>query len=233
VDGQNVSAREQLVFRHIGGPGLFGGLGGQVRAPRDDVHPERRADLRDPAADPPQPQHAQRRAAELPADGGLPAAVAHRYRLVDDPAGGRQDQRPGELDGRLQVAAGAADVDAAFFGGRDVDGGVEGPGRRDHLQSGQPLDDAARQRCALPHHAHHIEGLESLDHRIRVAEVIVEHGDRRPVCHLRPVGHGQCDVLVIVEDRDPHPANLAHPVWRVRLPGISPDAKHSVQRRGS
>jgi hypothetical protein len=77
MDGQDVGAAEQLVFRHVGRPGLFGGFRRQVGAPRDDVHAERRADLGHPAADSPQPEHAQHGAAQLRADGGLPTAGAH------------------------------------------------------------------------------------------------------------------------------------------------------------
>jgi hypothetical protein len=134
MDRQDVGGGEQLLLGHIGRAGLFGRLGGQVGTPGDDVHPERRADPRHPAADSTQPQHAQHGAAELPADGGLPAATAHRFRLIDDPAGSRQNQRPGELHRRLDVAAGGADVDAAFFGGRNIDGGIERPGRGNHFQ---------------------------------------------------------------------------------------------------
>ena len=43
-----------------------------------------------------------------------------------------------------------------------------------------------------------------------IGEVIVEDGDLGARRHLRPVGHAQRDVLVVVEDRDPHRANLAH-----------------------
>jgi hypothetical protein len=101
MDGQNVGATEQLVFGYVGRPGLFGGLRGQVRAPREDVHAERRPDPRHPAADPPQAQHAQHRPAELTTDRGLPTSAAHRQALVDDPAGRGKDQRPGQFDGRL------------------------------------------------------------------------------------------------------------------------------------
>ena len=55
-------------------------------------------------------------------------------------------------------------------------------------------------------------GVEPLDDGVQVGEVIVEHGDRGAAGDLRPVRHGQRDVLVVVEDRDLHAANLAHPV---------------------
>jgi hypothetical protein len=184
MDGQDVGAAEQFVFRHVGRPGLFGGFGCQVRAPRDDVHAERLAHLGHSAADSSQSEHAQHGAAQLRADGGLPAAGAHRPGLVDDPTGGGKDQRPGELDRRLHVATGGADVDAAFLGGRDVDGRVERPGRGDHLQSRQALDDVTRQRCALPHDTHHVEPRQPLNDGVWVGEVIVEDGDLGPVGHL-------------------------------------------------
>jgi hypothetical protein len=212
MDRQDVGGGEKFVLRHIGRAGLFGCFGAEVGAPGDDVHAERLADLCDPAADAAQPQDAQHGAAELAAHGRLPTAATHRYRLVDDPAGGSKDQRPGELDRRLHVSPGGADVNPAFLGGSDVDGGVERPGRGDHLQPRQALDDVSWQWRALTHHAHHVEPLESLDEGVRISDVIVEHGDRGPGGDLRPVSHGQRDILVIVEDRDLHDANLAHQV---------------------
>jgi hypothetical protein len=210
VDGQNVGAAEQFVFRHVGHPGLFGGLRGQVRAPRDDVHAERRSDPRHPGADPAKAQHTQRRPAQLPADRCLPSSGAHRKALVDDSARGGEDQRPGQFDGGLHVAAGRADVDAVLLGGRDVDRCVERPGGGDHPQPWQALDDGTRQRCALTHHAHHLERRQPLDDAVLVSEVIRENVDLGAGRHIRPVGHAQGDVLVVVKDRDPHRANLAH-----------------------
>jgi hypothetical protein len=103
-------------------------------------------------------------------------------------------------------------VDAAFLGGRDVDGGVERPSRGDHLQPRQALDDITRQRCSLPHDAHHVERRQPLNDGVWVGEVIIEHGDLGSGGHVGPVGHAQRDVLVVIEDRDPHCANLAHVV---------------------
>lgn len=225
MDGQHVGAAEQLVFAHVGGTGLRGGLGGQVGAPRDDVHAEGRPDPRHPAADPAQPEHTQYRAAQLATDRRLPAAGAHRERFVDDPAGGGQDQRPGQLDGRLDVAACRADVDAAFFGRRDVDGRVERPGGCDHLQSRQTLDDAARQGRSLPHHAHHVERRQPFDDGVGVGDVIGEDGDLRTRGHLRPVGRGERDVLVVVEDRDFHCAVQCSPKALPAAGSLTPKTK--------
>ena len=212
MDGQNIGAAEQFVFRHVRHPGLFGGLRSQVRAPRDDVHAERRSDPRHPGADPAQAQHTQSRSAQLPADRCLPSTAAHRKALVDDSARSSEDQRPGQFDCRLYVAAGRADIDAVFLGGRDVDRCVERPGGGDHPQPWQALDDGTRQRGALTHHAHHLERRQPLDDGVLVSEVIGEDGDLGAGRHIRPVGHAQGDVLVVVEDRDAHPANLAHMV---------------------
>ncbi len=219
MDRQNVGAAEQLVFGYIRRSGLFGGLRGQVRAPRDDVHPERRPDPRHPAADPPHSQHAQHRPAQLTAHRRLPTTGAHRAGFVDDPASGSKDQCPGQLDRRLHVAAGRTDIDAAFVGGRDVNRGVERPGGGDHLQPWQALDHGTRQRCALTHHAHHVERCQSLHDGVQIGEVIVEDGDVGARRHLRPVGHAQRDILVVVEDRDPHRANVPHGFEPDHAPG--------------
>jgi hypothetical protein len=210
MDGQDVRPAEQFVFGHVGCPGLFGGLRGQVRAPRDDVHTERLAYPRHSSADPAQPQHAQHRSAQLPADGCLPSTAAHREALIDDPAGGGEDQRPGQFDRRLHVTAGRADIDAVFLSGRDVDRCVERAGGGDHLQPWQTLDHGTRQRCALAHHAHHVERRQPVDDGVLIGQVVGENGDLGAADHIRPVGGAQCDVLVIVENRDPHCANLAY-----------------------
>ena len=212
MDGQNVSPAEQFVFGHVDRTGFFRGFRCQVRAPRDDVHAERLAHPRHSRTDPAQTQHAQHRTAELPADRRLPATGTHRKTLVDDPASGGQDQRPGQLDRRLHVPAGGPDVDAVILGGRHVDRRIERPGGRDHLESWQSLDDAPRQWCALPHHADDVEWRQSLDEIALVSDVIGEHRDLGARSHLRPVGHAQRDVLVVVEDCDLHRANFAHQV---------------------
>ncbi|ORV64889.1 hypothetical protein AWC06_04865 [Mycobacterium fragae] len=184
MDGQHIRSAEQFVLGHIGRPGLLGGLAGQVRAPGDDVHAERRRDACHAGADPAQAQYAQHRPAELATDRRLPGTAAHGLAFVDDPAGGGQDQRPGQFDCRLQIASGGADVDAALLGGRDVDRSVERAGGRDHLQPRQPLDDTARQRCSLTHHAHHVEWHQPFDDGVWIGEVILEDGDVRARRHL-------------------------------------------------
>lgn len=206
MDGQHIGPAEQLGPGHVRRPRPFGGFAAQVRAPRDDIHTEGRPDARHPATDPAQAQHAQHRTAELATDRRLPTAGAHRQVLVDDSPGGGQDERPGEFDRRLDVASGRAHMDAAFLSSRNVNRRIERPGGRDHLQLGETLDDLARQGRSLPHDAHHVEGRQPFDHRVRIGKVVVEDGDVSSGGDRRPVGHVQRDVLVVVEDRDLHRA---------------------------
>ena len=82
-----------------------------------------------------------------------------------------------------------------------------------------------RQRCALAHHAHHVEWRQPLDDGVLIGEVIGEDGDLGARRHLRPVGHAQRDVLVIVEDRD-RIVPMSHTWFGPRTgPGNHPDAK--------
>jgi hypothetical protein len=177
VDGQDVGATEQFFFGDVGGAGFFGGFRCQVRAPRDDVHAERRTDACHSRADSAQTQHAQNGAAQLQADRRLPAAGAHRKTLVDDPAARGEDQRPGQLDRRLHITAGRADVNAVVLGSRHVDRRIERPGGGDHLQPWQPLDNAPRQRRAFAHHTHHVKRRQALDQVALIGDVIVEDSD--------------------------------------------------------
>lgn len=229
MDGQYVGAAEQFVFADVGCPGCFGGLGGQVGAPRNDVHAERRTNSCHAASDPAQSQHAQHRPTQLPTDRGLPATCAYGQRLVREAPGNRQDQRPGQLDSRLDVAAGRADVDTALLGGRHVDRRVERPRRGDHSQLREPLNDAAQQRCSFAHYAHDVEGGQPLHDRVGVEEVIIEDGDLGVSRHRRPVGHAQRDVLVVVENRNLHCLNLAHCLLlsrQYKSPQASPALTH-------
>ncbi len=210
MDGEHIAPAKQLIPGHVRHPGLFGGFRRQVGAPRDDLHPEGRTDPRHPRADPAQSEHAEHRAAELAANRGLPSARAHRKCFVDDPPSGGQDQRPGQFDRGLNVAASGADVYAALRGGHHVNGGIERPSRGDHLQPRQPLDDCAGQWRSFPHDAYHVERRQPFDEGVCIGEMVTEDGDLGPGRNVRPVGHAQRDVLVVVEDRHLHRTNLPH-----------------------
>jgi uncharacterized protein YjbJ (UPF0337 family) len=210
VDGQDIGATEQFVFGDVGRAGFLGGFRCQVRTPRDDVHAERHTDACHSRADSAQTQYAQNGATQLQADRRLPAAGAHRKTLIDDPSARREDQRPGQLDRRLHITAGRADVNTVVLGSRHVDRRIERPRGGDHLQPWQPLDHAPRQRRALAHHAYHVKRRQALDQVALIGDVIVEDRDLCARGHVGPVGHAQRDVLIVVEDRDPHRANFAY-----------------------
>ncbi|MEI9986833.1 MAG: hypothetical protein WDN69_28925 [Aliidongia sp.] len=92
-----------------------------------------------------EPEHAQSLAREVDADAALPAALAQGGVLRRNMSGGRQDQRPGQLDGRRRIIAGRGDRDAALAGRLEVDRSVAQRGRADQLQLRQAFEDRARQ----------------------------------------------------------------------------------------
>ena len=101
-------------------------------APGDDLHAERLAEA----------DEAQRLALDVHAERELPVlAGLHPGVLPADPPGQLQHQAEGDAGGRVAVAGGAADRDAALLAGLHVDRGVVGAGGDQELELGQRLDD--------------------------------------------------------------------------------------------
>jgi hypothetical protein len=95
------------------------------------------------------------------------------------------------------------DVDAALCGGLKVDRGILQGRRSDQTELWQALDDRARHRRALAHHADDVERLKAGDDSVGIGHVVVEHGYVRALIKPRPVRHGNGYILVIVEHGDP------------------------------
>ena len=118
--------------------------------------------------------------------------------------GARQDEGPGELDGRRRFVAGRGYEDAALRGRLHVDRGVARSGGRDKLEPRQLLQDFSRQRGPFAHDADGIERTQPLDERGGISDVIVEYRDLRAPSDCRPIGQPQGHILIVVEDRNFH-----------------------------
>ena len=205
MDADDVRAAEQLVLVDALGAPLLGALGRQVLAPGDRLHADGGADLGDLGAEIAEPDDAERAPVEIEADGGLPAAAgAHGVELLAQVAGHGQHQADGELGGGEAAAAAVAAARAAHHhlavgGGGHVDGGVALAGGHQQPQLGQPLEQRARHRHALAHHAHHVEVGQRAGGGVDIVEALVEHHHLVVLLQARPVGHAQGDILVIVE----------------------------------
>src|SRR5215470_1853825 len=104
VHGENVRLPQQRLFvdpLDANGRRVFGC---QVLTPGDHLHIEGKADPSDGAAEPAEPEDAQRLAFDAVTDPGLPHTIAHRAVVFGDPPGGAQDEAPSELGG-IQPAA--------------------------------------------------------------------------------------------------------------------------------
>ncbi len=89
-------------------------------------------------------------------------------------------------------------------GGSEIDRGVAPAGGHQQPQLGQALEEAAGKRRPLAHDADDLEVRERFGDRVLGAEMTIEHRDLDPVLERRPVGHGQRDPLIVVEDRELH-----------------------------
>ena len=136
------------------------------------------------------------------ADVTLPTTRPDRGVLLRDVTGAGEDERPRQLDGGRGAVAGVDDAYATLGRRRAVDGRVAGPRRGDEAEVRQSLEDGARERCPLAHDAQDVKGLQTLDDRIRIGEMIVKYGDGRPPIERRPVRKRKRDVLVVVQDGD-------------------------------
>jgi hypothetical protein len=195
----------------------------QVLAPRHHVHAERPADLRHPLALVAQADDAQPLAVQAGADRLLPGA-AHAERRPASPAGllhspvflgdvpeQRQDEAPGQLGRHGTHPAGAAHGDPARNRRVQVDGRVR-HARGD--QQPQPREQAQPfgvERRPLPHGHDDLEGIQRVDQRFRPRDVRGEDVDIGQLPDRGPVRAGQRNLLIIVEDRDPHAPTLSVP----------------------
>jgi hypothetical protein len=92
--------------------------------------------------------------------------------------------------------------DAEFSRRGDIDGRVACPGAHQQFESGQPGQQFGREPGALTHRDEHVDAGEPLDDLVGVGERFGEHLDLG--VEGVPVGKAQCDVLVVVKDRDLH-----------------------------
>ena len=204
MHGDDVRGTEKLFLRRQR-HAVFGRfLAGEILAPGDHLHPERKTDTCDTGTDPPEPHDAQRLALQTDAKRLLPLTVAHRLGFGHDVARARQDQAPRQLDRRVGIVAGVDDFDASRTSGADVDRCVSRTGRRDQFQGRQASDDFRRQRRAFPHHADDIERRKPRNERVDVGNMIVEEREFGRRGQRRPVGAPGGDVLIVVEYRDLH-----------------------------
>src|SRR4029077_12381094 len=87
----------------------------------------------------------------------IPSAATQRPVLRDEIAGTAKNKCPGQFDRRRRGVARMNDLDVPLFCGLEIDRGIPVCRRGDHAELGQALDDAARHRRALPHHADDLE----------------------------------------------------------------------------
>jgi hypothetical protein len=232
VHGDHVGRREQFLLADRLGPYVLGVRRVQVLAPRHHVHAERPADLRHPLALVAQADDAQPLAVQAGADRLLPGA-AHAERRPAGPAGHLhppifrrdmpeqgQDEPPGQLGRRRADPARAADRDPA--GGRrlQVDGRVGHAGGDQQPQPREAAQPFGVERRPLPHGHDDVVRLQRVDQRLRPPDVLSEDVDLGQFPYRGPVRTGQRNLLIIVEDRDPHAPTLSVPA--ARLATVSP-----------
>jgi hypothetical protein len=232
VHRDHVGGGEQLLLAHRLGADLLGLRRIQVLAPRHHVHAERPADLGHPPALTAQADHAQPLALQAGADRLLPAA-AHAERRPAGPAGHLhppvlggdvpeqgQDEPPGQLGRRGPDPARAAHGDPARGRRRQVDGRVGHAGGDQQPQPRELPQPLGVERGPLPHRHDDIERLQRVDQRLGPRDVRGEDVDLGPFPDRGPVRAGQRNLLIIVEDRDPHAPTLSVPA--ARLATVSP-----------
>ena len=106
---------EQIVLRDVFDADLLAALGREVLAPGDHLHAERLADAGRARAELAEAEQAERLALDVDAERDLPGlAGLHPGVLPADPAGQLEHQAEGDAGGRIAVAGGAADRDAAL-----------------------------------------------------------------------------------------------------------------------
>jgi hypothetical protein len=228
----HVGGGEQLLLADRLDVRLARMLGIQVLAPRHHMHAERPADIRHPPALVAQADHAQPLAVQADADRLLPAA-AHAERRPAGPPGRLhppvflgnvpeqgQDEPPGQFGRRGPDPARAAHGDSAQGRRIQVDGRVGHAGGDQQPQPREPAQPLGVERGPLPHRHDDIERLQRVDQRLGPRDVRGENVDLGPFPDRGPVRTGQRNLLIIIEDRDPHAPTLSVPA--ARLATVSP-----------
>jgi hypothetical protein len=206
---QHVALSEELRFAHRSYSVLGRLVGVEVLTPCDRSHAECLSDLRDLRPEPAQPQETEGLAVQPRADGDLPAASAHRTRLVDQVPSGTEDQRPGVLRGGVGEISRSAHGDAELARGPDIDGGVDRARADKELEAGEPRQHLGRERSAFPHGNEHVETGQPPDNLVGIRE---RPGKNHYLgVQGLPVGEARRDVLVVIEDRDLHSGS--HVEW--------------------
>lgn len=85
---------------------------------------------------------------------------------------------------------------------RNVNPPIAHARRRDQLQIREAIKKRRGELCALAHGAYYRVWLQARNERVLVMERLVVHVNGQPVLDGRPVGGGEGDMLIIVEDRD-------------------------------
>src|SRR5262249_25414873 len=216
VNGEDVRLAKKILLARVADADFLALVRRQVLAPGDDFHAERLSDFCRAGAELAQPEDAERQAFEVQPDRRLPRrAGLHPRVLVADAPGQFEHQADGNARGRTAHRWRAAHDDAALPGRGDVARRIAQPRGDEQLELRQFLDHGARESGALAHGAHDLELLQRREDLIGSAQMRIEHFDVEVVQNFRPVGHGESDVLVIIENRA---AMARHETMSVRWP---------------
>ena len=131
-----------------------------------------------------------------------------------------QDEPPGQFGRRGPDPARAAHGDSAQGRRIQVDGRVGHAGGDQQPQPREPAQPLGVERGPLPHRHDDIERLQRVDQRLGPRDVRGENVDLGPFPDRGPVRTGQRNLLIIIEDRDPHAPTLSVPA--ARLATVSP-----------
>ena len=170
--GQRVhEARRQADARRVGA------LGGQVRAPGDDVHPERRATAATRVPILPSPTSASvAPARSRPTVDCHGPPLAKGGRLRDEVPGQPEDQRPGQLDRRGRaLAVPQTVIPRSRQAARSIEA-LRIPQVTTSRRRGQPVEQSAGERGALAHHDEDLGVADGRDHGVLVGEVLAHRG---------------------------------------------------------
>ena len=165
-----------------------------------DLHAERVSDVGHLAAEPAEPDDAQRRAGQVQRDELLPLSGPGPAVFAAGVASDGENEPPGQFDGRGGNEVGAAHHDPQFGGRLHVEGIVLQARGDEKLEVGESLEQGSGERGPLAHRDHDVEAVEPLDDLVGVGEVILKTRHRHLVAQHRPVGHGESHRLVVIED---------------------------------
>jgi hypothetical protein len=203
LQGHDVRGAGHSRLRHGVGPETLTPLGIRVEAPRDHLYAERPADLGHARAAAAKSSDVQSPLVGLLPERSRPPAGAHALLLQWDVLPCRQYQSRCEPGGLRGVALRPDHLHTDCSRSSDIDPASLASGHGFEMETGQWLQDRARDAGPFTHEDYGVQRRDPADQEPLIGDVVVQEDELSPLLERASFSDLPRDALPFVEDRDP------------------------------